>query len=327
MSLRASDPVQHPAPPTPGAAAPEVTVLLGQMNGAPFLAAQLASIAAQSGCRIRLIVSDDGSTDEGPEMVAKFAARHGHIPVRLISGPGQGFARNFLHLLRTAGPETPHVALCDQDDVWFPGRLARALRLLETVPPDMPALYGARTLVTGPDLTPRAPSPLHGRAPCFRNALVQSIAGGNTMVLNRAALDLAQAASLEAKKVVSHDWWLFQIVSGAGGRVIYDPEPAILYRQHGRNMVGANNSIRGGLIRLGAVMAGRFAHWNAANIETLSASSHRFTPENRAALEGFAALRRAPLPRRLWLLARLGLYRQTFKGNLGLWLATALGRI
>lgn len=313
------------ARPAPGAA--EVTVLLGQRNGARFLPGQLASIAAQSGCRIRLIVSDDGSTDEGPRLVEAFAARHPHIPVRLIQGPGRGFARNFLHLLRAAGPEVPHVALCDQDDVWLPGRLARALRLLRETPEGLPALYGARTVITHADLAPRGPSPLHGRAPSFRNALVQSIAGGNTMVLNRAAIDLAQAASLEADEVVSHDWWLYQIVSGAGGRVIYDPEPAILYRQHGRNMVGANNSIRGGLIRLGAVMAGRFAQWNAANIDTLSASAHRFTPENRAVLEGFAALRRAPLPRRLWLLARLGLYRQTVKGNLGLWLAAVLGRL
>ena len=311
----------------PGAALPEVTVLLGQMNGARFVGAQLASIAAQAGCRIGLIVSDDGSTDGGPGLVRAFAARHPQIAVTVIAGPGRGFARNFLHLLRAAGPDVPHVALCDQDDVWLPGRLARALRLIAAVPPGTPALYGSRTLVCGADLLPRGPAPLHGHTPSFRNALVQSIAGGNTMVLNRAALDLAQAASLEAGKVVSHDWWLYQIVAGAGGAVIYDPDPGVLYRQHGQNTVGANTSIRGGLIRLGAVMAGRFARWNAVNIDTLSASSHRFTPENRAILDGFAALRRAPLPRRLWLMARLGLYRQTFKGNLGLWLAAVLGRI
>lgn len=297
------------------------------MNGARFLATQLASIAAQSGCRIRLIVSDDGSTDRGPQLVQAFATRHPQIPVTLIKGPARGFAQNFLYLLRAAGPKTPYAALCDQDDYWLPDRLARALRLLADAPEDMPTLYGARTLVCDADLTPRRPSPLHGRAPSFRNALVQSIAGGNTMVLNRAALDLAQAASGEAGEVVSHDWWLYQIVSGAGGQVIYDHEPAILYRQHAHNMVGANNSIRGGLIRMGAVMAGRFARWNTVNIETLTASAHRFTPENRAALEGFAALRRAPLPRRLWLMARLRLYRQTLKGNLGLWLAAVLGRL
>lgn len=313
--------------PGPGTTRPAVTVLLGQMNGARFLEAQLASIVAQAGCRISLIISDDGSADHGPMLVKAFSARHPEVKVTRIDGPQRGFAQNFLHLLRAAGPDVPYVALCDQDDYWLPGRLARALRLIEAVPPGTPALYGSRTLVCNADLVPRKPAPLHARAPDFCNALVQSIAGGNTMVLNRAALDLAQAASLEAHKVVSHDWWLYQIITGVGGRVIYDPEPGVLYRQHAHNMIGANNSIRGGLIRLGAVLAGRFAHWNAINIETLTASSHRFTPRNRQILQDFARMRAAPLPRRLWLMRRLRLHRQTRKGDLALWLAAMLRRI
>lgn len=319
--------------PGPGTAVPAVTVLLGQMNGARFLEAQLASIAAQTRCPVRLIVSDDGSADHGPMLVRAFATRHPEVAVTVIDGPGRGFAQNFLHLIRAAGPEaTPgpvpaYVALCDQDDYWLPGRLARAVRQLEAVPEGVPALYGGRTMVCEADLTPRRPSALHARAPSFRNSLVQSIAGGNTMVLNRAAVELARAASFEARTIVSHDWWLYQIVSGAGGRVIYDPRPTVLYRQHDANLVGANNSIRGSAIRLAALMAGRFSRWNRINIAALRASAHRFTPENRATLEDFAALREAPLVSRLRLLARTGLYRQTWRGDIALWLATLLKRI
>lgn len=313
--------------PGPGTALPEVTVLLGQLNGARFLEAQLSSIAAQAGCPVRLIVSDDGSADHGPMLVRAFSARHPDVAIDLIDGPKRGFAQNFLHLLRAAGPQASHVALCDQDDYWLPGRLARAVRMLESVPEGTPALYGSRTLVCNADLTPRKPSPLHARPPSFRNALVQSIAGGNTLVLNRAALDLVQAASAEARTVVSHDWWIYQLISGVGGRVIYDPEPGLLYRQHDANVVGANNSIRGGLIRLGAVMAGRFSRWNRINVAALQASAHRFTPENRQVLARFAALRRAPFLARLRLLRRAGLYRQTIKGDIALWIATALNRI
>jgi len=311
----------------PGTALPEVTVLLGQMNGARFLEAQLASIAAQTRCPVRLIVSDDGSADHGPMLVRAFAARHPEVAVTVLDGPGRGFAQNFLHLIRAASPEAAYVALCDQDDYWLPGRLARAVRLLEAVPEGVPALYGGRTMVCEADLTPRRPSPLHARPPSFRNALVQSIAGGNTMVLNRAAVELARAASHEARTIVSHDWWLYQIVSGVGGQVIYDPRPTVLYRQHDANLVGANNSIRGSAIRLAALMAGRFSRWNRINIAALRASAHRFTPENRARLEAFAALREAPLPARMRLLVRAGLYRQTWRGDLALWLATLLRRV
>lgn len=317
--------------PGPGTALPVVTVLLGQMNGARFLEAQLASIAAQTRCPVRLIVSDDGSADHGLMLVRAFTARHPEVAVTVLDGPGRGFAQNFLHLIRAAcpeaGPAPGYVALCDQDDYWLPGRLARAVRLLEAVPAGVPALYGGRTMVCEADLTPRRASTPHTRAPSFRNALVQSIAGGNTMVLNPAAVELARAASLEARTVVSHDWWLYQIVSGVGGRVIYDPRPTVLYRQHGANLVGANNSIRGSAIRLAALMAGRFSRWNRINIAALRASAHRFTPENRATLEDFAALREAPLPARLRLLARSGLYRQTWRGDIALWIATLLRRV
>lgn len=313
--------------PGPGTTLPPVTVLLGQLNGARFLETQLASIASQIGCQARLIISDDGSADHGPMLVKAFSARHPEVRVTMLNGPGRGFAQNYLHLLRAAGPDVPYVALCDQDDYWLPGRLARALRLVEAVPPGVPALYGSRTLVCNADLTPRNPSPLHARKPTFRNALVQSIAGGNTMVLNRAALDLVQAASFEPGAVVAHDWWLYQIITGVGGQVIYDPEPGVLYRQHADNMIGANNSIRGGLIRLGAVLAGRFSRWNGINVVALRASAHRFTPENRQILEDFATLRAAPLHRRLRILSRMGLFRQTRKGDLALWIAALLGRI
>lgn len=324
--MRTAMPALVPVP-GPGTATPPVTVLLGQMNGARFLEAQLSSIAAQTGCRPRLIVSDDGSADHGPMLVRAFSARHPEVEVTTLAGPQRGFAQNFLHLLRAAGPDVPYVALCDQDDYWLPGRLARALRRIEQVPADIPALYGSRTLICNADLTPRTPSGLHARPPSFRNALVQSIAGGNTMVLNRAALDLVQAASTEATEIVAHDWWIYQIVAGAGGRVIYDPEPGVLYRQHDHNIVGANNSFRSSLIRLGAVLGGRFRQWNGVNVAALAASAHRFTPENAALLRDFTTLREAPLWRRLRLLRRSGLYRQTVAGDAALWIATLLRRI
>jgi hypothetical protein len=41
------------------------------------------------------------------------------------------------------------------------------------------------------------------------------------------------------QQVASHDWWVYQLVKGAGGNVYYDPEPTILYRQHAGCLVGS----------------------------------------------------------------------------------------
>lgn len=173
----------------------------------------------------------------------------------------------------------------------------------------------------------RRPYPLPARPPGFRHALVQNIAGGNTMMLNRGAIALLAAASREPERIVVHDWWIYQIVSGAGGRVIFDPVPLLLYRQHGGNLIGANDGLRAKYRRLRMLLSGGFRQWNAINIRALSASAHRFTPENRRLLAEFEALRRAGPWGRLRQLKRTGLYRQGLPGRLSLWLAAVLGRI
>ena len=42
------------------------------------------------------------------------------------------------------------------------------------------------------------------------------------------------------RRSIAHDWWIYLLVSGAGGTVIYDPEPTVRYRQHGGNLIGGN---------------------------------------------------------------------------------------
>ena len=300
-----------------------VTVLLALHQGEAHLGAQLASIAAQEGGAPALLISDDGSSDGGPEI----ARRHG---ARLIEGPRRGAAANFLHLLRSVGPGTPFVSLSDQDDVWLPDKTARALAALAAVPDGVPAVHCGRTSICDAQGRVLRRSVLHPRPPSFANALVQSLAGGNTMTLNRAALDLARAASEEAEAaggVVVHDWWIYQIVSGAGGSMIYDPEPLLLYRQHGANAIGENTTTRALARRAAMVVGGRFREWSEVNLRALGASRHRLTPEARATLDGFAALRRAPAHRRLAMLRRLGLHRQTRVGDAALRVAAVLGRL
>lgn len=98
-----------------------VTIVMATRNGAPFLAAQLDSIAGQSHRDWTLFVSDDGSTDATRSILADFARHH---PVRLVEGPRQGGGE---FPVGSCHPELPAgiVALADQDDVWLQGKLAR----------------------------------------------------------------------------------------------------------------------------------------------------------------------------------------------------------
>ena len=297
-------------------------------NGAPWLYTQLDSFRAQDHADWRLIVSDDGSQDDSVERLRDWAAHHPRFRVELRHGPRRGPAENFLSMLANLGDRTgDHVALADQDDFWLPGKLSRALQKLRVIPVDLPALYCGATLICDKDLHPLRRSRIPRREPSFANALVQNIAGGNTMMLNPAAAQLVGNAAKEPRQIVLHDWWLYQMVTGAGGIVVFDPEPQVHYRQHDRNQVGSNDRLADSARRVKRLMTGQHRNWMDVNLTALQRSVHRLAPENRFLLEGLARARTLPTWKRTAAVRELGLYCQTHRGNMGLWAAVIMGKI
>lgn len=304
---------------------PHVAILMATYNGARFLEAQLLSILSQTWENWSLWISDDGSSDETRAIIANVRARYPGQPINLSDGPRRGSTANFLRLIGNDAIAADAYALADQDDVWFTDKLARALHALGPAA-TTPMLYGARTVVTDAHLRPKGLSPLFRQHPGFGNALVQSIAGGNTMVMNRAARDLAWLAC-PAHDPVCHDWWLYQLVSGAGGQVIYDAEPVLHYRQHGRNLIGANTGTAARTRRVIGLLSGRFGTWNAQNVAALQSVRHLLTDTAQRELDAFAALRRLSGPHAVTALMRSNLFRQTAAGHLSLFAAAAIGRL
>jgi len=301
-----------------------VAILMATRNGGATIDAQLDSLAQQTHRDWSLIVSDDGSTDNTLERVADFARRHPNHRVVKLRGPGQGSALNFLSLLRAAGA-APYAAFCDQDDVWLPEKLARGLTALGHV--EGPAIHGGRTVITDQDLLPLRLSRSFRKPPAFGNALMQNIAGGNTMLLNRAALDVLQPASRPVQRLIAHDWWAYQMVTAVGGRLIWDPQPLLLYRQHGKNQIGANDTCAASLRRACGLFSGRFSGWCDVQTEALLTQRHRMTRDARAQLDAFVTLNDAGVAARMRRFRRGGFYRQTRRGTLALWIALAVGRL
>ncbi|MCV6594288.1 MAG: glycosyltransferase [Silicimonas sp.] len=307
--------------------ADHICILLGLCNGAATLGEQLRSLAGQSHRDWSLILSDDGSRDDWLPVMSDFGTREAPGRTFVTRGPGRGYAANFLHLLCVAGPMTPYAAFCDQDDVWLPNKLARALAHLKTVPDSTPAIYVSRTMICDEKLENRRPSLLFRKPPGFGNALVQNIGGGNTMVMNRAALDLLQDTAPRAAGIVAHDWWVYQLITGAGGRVLYDAHTTLLYRQHGGNMIGANDSLLAQALRIKHLLQGQFRDWNSRNLAALDRVRPWLTDEAIDTVDRFQAARRGRLPSRLLALKRAGVWRQRRRGGCALWLAALANRL
>jgi glycosyltransferase involved in cell wall biosynthesis len=303
-----------------------IAILLTTYNGSQFLEEQLASLAAQQWPALDVWVSDDGSQDGTVALLERWRAGWQKGTFNILQGPRRGFAENFRSLIERIEPAAAYYAYCDQDDVWYPDKLAHAIPMLGETSSPMPALYCSRTQLIDEGGEPMGMSPLFRREPSFNNALVQSIAGGNTMMMNCAAFRLL-AESARLTSFVSHDWWTYLLVSGAGGRVVYDPVPRIGYRQHVGNQVGNNMGFAARLDRIRRLWLGQLVTWNAANLDGLARCANLLTPANRQIAERFRRARTSPLPGRFVRLLQAGVYRQTRLQTLTLWAAAALGRI
>ncbi|MFV2033996.1 MAG: glycosyltransferase family 2 protein [Halocynthiibacter sp.] len=304
-------------------------ILMALYNGAKYLEAQLDSFSDQSVTDWDLLISDDGSTDESLAIIATFAERmrgRSHS-ITVVKGPKKGFAMNFLSLIARVSTSADWIALSDQDDVWLPEKLERGKTHLARSPVARPALYCSRTWICDANLGNRRLSEFPARLPGFRNALVQNIAAGNTIMLNRAACDLARNLAGEIKALVAHDWWLYQLITGIGGDLAYDIEPTLLYRQHKANNFGANSGWRAHISRLSMVRRGQLRDWNEINIVALQGAADQFSAENQTCFRDFAELRRLTILHRLHRLYKLGLYRQSRLSTAAFWLAAGLRRI
>ncbi|MDB5954977.1 glycosyltransferase family 2 protein [Ramlibacter sp.] len=273
-----------------------VVVLLSTWQGERFIEEQLRSILGSLPADGRIIVRDDGSTDG---VVARIESL-GESRVTVLRGENIGFARSFFTLLHAAPDDADLVMFSDQDDVWLPDKIGRAMAALAPLR-DEPALYCSRLRLVDEHLHPLGLSPAWPRPPSFRNALVENIAFGCTCALNRAGLLLARRNGDE-RLLQFHDWWLYLVIS-AFGRVVADPEPTILYRQHTANSVGARLGWRRYTHAIRFLGRKNWVHAMFAQIDNFRrVHGDRLEPEDRRLLDRYFDPRRPSAVARLLLM-------------------------
>lgn len=324
-------PLSDPAPAAP-AARPHVRIVMATRDGMPFLRDQLDSFVAQDHADWSLTVGDDGSGDGTRALLEAFRADHPGRRIEILPGPRRGAAANFLATLGAAGdlPPGAAVALSDQDDVWLPDRLSRALTRIGPDGGARGTAYCSRTWIGDRAARPLRPSRRHRGGLCFGNALVQNVMAGNTMVFDAAATRILRGAVPDAlavrggRGVAHHDWWIYAFLAGAGTRLIGDDRPGLIYRQHGHNEMGASGGLGHARDRIAMLADGRYADWLDGNLEALARRADDLTPEARALLERVVEWR-AGAGRWTGGLRRAGMRRQSRGGDVLLALAAAAG--
>jgi rhamnosyltransferase len=235
---------------------PRVTVLVAAFNGLQWISQQLDSILAQQEVAVSVIISIDPSTDGTLQLCQRYAAEYVNVTLASAGGPFGCAARNFFHLLKqTDLTATDFVALSDQDDLWHPDKLARAIRRLQET-----GVGGYSSNVTAfwPD----------GRRVLLKKSqpqvnydyLFEAAGPGCTYVLPSNIAQLLQhdlqAADERLWEVDFHDWYIYAWVRSRRMGWIIDPVPSMEYRQHPSNQLGANTNIKSFLRRWQKVGSG-----------------------------------------------------------------------
>ncbi len=130
---------------------PAISVVIPTFNCGPYLGESLDSIFAQTFRDLEVIVVDDGSTDNTPEVLEAYRGR-----LRVLPGPHAGLSAARNACLAVARGEW--IAFHDADDVALPDRLAFQLQCLATAP-DADAVFcnGVRMDTGAAVIPPTAP--------------------------------------------------------------------------------------------------------------------------------------------------------------------------
>lgn len=310
---------------------PDIEILLATYNGARFLEAQIDSLLLQRDVSFRILIRDDGSTDDTLRIVDRYRSA---IPetIDLLSSSGNvGAKKNFEILLERS--TAPYVALCDQDDVWMPRKLQVLLGILR----EMEARYGSQTpllaysdlLVVDEDLRERHPSywSYSGCDPEHTNLarlLVRNPVAGCASLVNRA---LVRASLPIPDEALVHDYWL-TLVASTAGKIAAVREALVSYRQHRGNVIGARAYNWRTTAR--RVMSGR-SDWDigarrrqaAALLERCEST---LAAADRTLLEDFISLPERHWIARRWLLLHHGILLPGVLRNLALLFWVRLGR-
>lgn len=200
-------------------------------NGEKFIKTQIESILNQKDVKVDLLVRDDGSSDNTCAILQNYKAEG---LIEWYNGENLGSAKSFWDLLLKA-PKSKYYAFADQDDYWLEDKLYRAISVIKSDGDIGSKLYFSKKTIVNEDLEGIDVQDEPVRGVGLEYSLIRGFAAGCTMLFNEELYK--KLIEYTPKVMTMHDSWILK-VAGAIGKVIYDNESRILYRQHSNNAIG-----------------------------------------------------------------------------------------
>lgn len=212
-----------------------IAVLLSTYNGEEFLEDQIESIFDQRDVDLTLFIRDDGSNDSTKEILRKLKNNKNNLKIYYENNVGVG--SSFMRLIETVPDSYDYYCFSDQDDIWFPDKLISAINKIQYE--EFPTLYTSNQTVfeqiDGTKYLRYKDVP----SVSYCQILHRNLVAGCTMVWNKdlQAILSNNIPTDDLLKNRIHDVWV-AMVAACLGKIVYDSNSYILYRQHNNNVVG-----------------------------------------------------------------------------------------
>jgi glycosyltransferase involved in cell wall biosynthesis len=223
-------------------------VILCTYNGSAFIIEQLESILKQTTRVNKISIYDDQSSDDTVPRIHGFISRQAEDIQRLfniqINRVNLGYARNFTEAMARSTKDV--LFLCDQDDIWEPGKVEAFLDLLILHGSDMVFSDGEiidhSGLALGRGTVFKSYGLTKNSVSCFRERGFELLMKRN--YINGAATAVRRIAAQNALPLpcdMPHDYWIAIWCSLHNG-IVATPQILYRYRQHQGNVVGIGSS-------------------------------------------------------------------------------------
>ena len=228
-----------------------VSVVMSVYNGRDYLHEQLQSVLSQLEPTDELIVIDDASSDDSMDIIRAFNSSR----IRLFRNEANlGVRCSFQRGLSLAHGEL--IFLCDQDDLWLPGKRAAFVQAFAEDPEITVVVSDAEVIdAAGEMISQSFMAGRGGFSGTLGATFWRSRFLGCAMAVRRPVLKWALPIPPRAPM---HDMWL-GVIGGLAGRVCYLPVPYVRYRRHGRNTSSGRPNSPRVMVALRAALFGALA--------------------------------------------------------------------
>jgi len=231
-------------------------VIIASYNGREFIIEQINSVLNQINIDVTILIQDDNSKDSTYELLESVYKNNNNVILRRTNSNSGYASRNFISIFKNCNFHNfNYYCLCDQDDIWYPDKLNRAITIMDE---KNVSGYSAAVNAFWPD--GKSKTITQSQNIMLSDFIFEGAGQGCTFVLTEKFFYRVKAFCETHSDLCYtfhfHDWLIYILSRAWNYRWHFDQNPCMEYRQHANNDIGSKGTIQAIFKRISLIKNG-----------------------------------------------------------------------